>query len=156
MVIPGEIHVWGSSTAHALASLLNLALGHPTSFVCADNGKPYLNDSPRIRFNIAHTSGLSVIALALEAEVGIDVERLRPMPEWREIALQYFPHPDVRDEREFFRQWVRFEAQAKARGTGLLSPPVPCPFIADIDLGPEFACAVAATAPRMRVRVQSQ
>jgi phosphopantetheinyl transferase len=153
MVSPGEIHIWGSAVCSSLPALLELALGRPREYAVAETGKPYLTGAPGLNFNIARTSGLAVIAVAVDVEVGIDVERLRPIPEWEDIASKYFPAVEVADERAFFRQWVRFEAQVKARAAGLLQPSLPCPTVEDLDFGGQFAAAVAATAPHMSVKL---
>ncbi|MGB7437819.1 MAG: hypothetical protein WBW49_20565, partial [Candidatus Acidiferrum sp.] len=45
------------------------------------NGKPALSrktDSLDSRFNLSHSHGLAMLAVALGREVGIDVERIRP------------------------------------------------------------------------------
>ena len=153
MVKHGEIHIWRGAACFRLPALLETALGRSPKFAVAESGKPYLPDTPHIRFNIARTSGMTVIAVALDVEVGVDIERLRPIPEWRDIAQRHFPEANVADEREFFRHWTRFEAQANAHGTGLLAPPRPCPTVEDLDFGPEYAAAVAAAAPRMSVTI---
>lgn len=147
-----SIDVYRGGAGLSLPALLELALGRAPEIVRSATGKPYIPDS-RIHFSISRTQGLSVIVVALDVEVGVDVERIRPIPEWREIAAQHFPEAEVRDEREFFRQWVRLEAEGKARGTGLLSHAEPCPTVEDLEFGPEFAAAVAACAPGMLVRL---
>ncbi|MGB9449720.1 MAG: hypothetical protein WBV50_04150, partial [Candidatus Acidiferrum sp.] len=51
------------------------------SFSVGPNGKPVLSrktDSLDLRFNLSHSHGLAMLAVALGREVGIDVERIRP------------------------------------------------------------------------------
>ena len=93
------------------------------------NGKPVL-EAPyeRWRFNLAHSGPVLLCAVAEACEVGVDVERVRPMPDAAQIAARFFA-PDEREalerldaaEREaaFFACWTRKEAFLKATGEGL-------------------------------------
>jgi 4'-phosphopantetheinyl transferase len=86
---------------------------------------------PRLRFNLAHADGLVMLAVAVDREVGIDVERIDraaaagPVVEWafssdEVAALRRLP---VQEQAEAFaRGWTRKEAYAKARGDGLELP----------------------------------
>ena len=52
-------------------------------------GKPYLAPpSSDIRFNLSHSGELALIAVTRGREVGVDVERIRPVSAWREIAAK--------------------------------------------------------------------
>lgn len=94
------------------------------------HGKPMLASAgtPPIYFNAAHSEGVVAFAFAASGEVGIDVERIRDIPEWETIALAYFgprelsrlrvSTPEAR-RSEFFRAWTRQEALLKAHGIGL-------------------------------------
>lgn len=119
--------------------LLRLALGRmldrePRSleFSSTGNGKPVLASGPEtgpLHFNLAHSHGMGILALATHAEVGVDIERLREIAEWNSLARRYF-HPEevahldgLSDERErleaFFHAWTRKEAFLKATGAGI-------------------------------------
>jgi 4'-phosphopantetheinyl transferase len=101
--------------------------------IIANNyGKPAL-DIPhcRLRFNMSHSGELTLIALCLDSEIGVDVEAMRPIAEWEEIAASHFSHQEnesLRDEEPkarinaFFRCWTRKEALIKAIGMGLSIP----------------------------------
>jgi 4'-phosphopantetheinyl transferase len=95
-------------------------------------GKPCLADqSSRIRFNLCHSGQIAAYAVSMDCEVGVDVERVRPVPEMEEIAKRFFS-PAERQElsnlnwrqrtRGFFSCWVRKEAYVKALGGGLSIP----------------------------------
>ena len=97
------------------------------------HGKPSLDEAlaPGLRFNVSHTEGLALIALARDMEVGVDVERLRPVPEMEGIAAQFFSPAEQQAIRSgkgappvehFFRHWVLKEAWLKGRGQGLSGP----------------------------------
>jgi len=152
--------------AHAaLRAILEQIAGLPLEFGLAASGKPYLLQAPGVRFNLARSDSLALVAVALEVEVGIDVEKLRPLPGREEIARHFFPArefaafaevPDAARERAFFRRWTRMEAVVKARGVGLYgaADELEGPWtIAEIDVGPHFAAAVAAPRAGLTVHV---
>ncbi|HEX3470576.1 MAG TPA: 4'-phosphopantetheinyl transferase superfamily protein [Silvibacterium sp.] len=95
-------------------------------------GKPRLEDlDSGLRFNLSHTEGLTLLALCLDAEIGIDVEAVRPMEDWQEVARSHFSIREndalkstIRSDRQnaFFRCWTRKEAFLKANGHGLSMP----------------------------------
>ncbi|MEX0641329.1 MAG: 4'-phosphopantetheinyl transferase superfamily protein [Pirellulales bacterium] len=98
------------------------------------NGKPRLKHSAEafnLQFNLAHSGELALVAVARGCEVGVDVERLREVNHWREIAERYF-HPRELDEivasppaeqlAAFMRCWTGKEAVLKALGTGVTRP----------------------------------
>ncbi|HEX2078620.1 MAG TPA: 4'-phosphopantetheinyl transferase superfamily protein [Longimicrobium sp.] len=98
------------------------------------HGKPEL-DGPAaasgIRFNVSNSGDLALYALTLRREIGVDLERLKPMPDGMDIAKRFFSAPEnevfagladeVRD-LAFFRCWTRKEAYIKAVGEGLSMP----------------------------------
>ena len=97
------------------------------------NGKPELAaDSDLrfgdLRFNLSHTEGVTVFAIARHRQVGIDVERIRPDTNALELAERFFSHPEVQWLRlqpaseqipSFFTCWTGKEAYIKAYGAGL-------------------------------------
>jgi len=96
--------------------------------VVGERGKPALAPSSPIRFNLAHSAGLALVALSPTREIGVDVERVRDGLHEAAIARRMLGEDAVArlaaldpDERtgEFFRLWVRHEAAVKCRGTGL-------------------------------------
>lgn len=96
--------------------------------------KPRLNQehhaSP-LRFNLSHSHGIVVYAVAFEREVGVDVERILPEFAVEEIAARFFSARELAELRSlspearaegFFLCWTRKEAYVKARGVGLRIP----------------------------------
>jgi 4'-phosphopantetheinyl transferase len=72
------------------------------------------------------------IALSEEGEVGVDVERVRELPDLEALAKRCFSAGEWDRFRQlgseergrwFFRLWTRKEAVLKAMGTGLLVEP---------------------------------
>jgi 4'-phosphopantetheinyl transferase len=103
-------------------------------FEYGPHGKPTIakpNSRPGVSFNLSHSHGLAVVAIAREREVGIDVELIRPDFAGEEIAKRYFSGTEVaelnalpaqRRVEGFFLCWTRREAYIKARGDGLHIP----------------------------------
>jgi len=98
------------------------------------NGKPSLappDDVSGLRFNVSFSGDTALCAVAVDTEVGVDVERVRSDVEVEKIATSFFaggerrvlrglpPEPRV---RAFFRCWTRKEAYVKALGLGLSVP----------------------------------
>ena len=95
-------------------------------FEQAAYGKPALAGAAELRFSISGSEGLVLIALREGSEVGVDVERVRPVDEviaqGAMTAGEFARHealPSGERERNFFSTWVAKEAVAKALGRGL-------------------------------------
>ena len=98
-------------------------------------GKPSIaadqSGSPPLAFNLAHTRGYVACAVARDASVGIDVERLAPVSWQSAIAARHFSTeenqilarsaPGEADTR-FIEIWTLKEAYLKALGAGLNAP----------------------------------
>lgn len=81
-----------------------------------------------VHFSLSHSGGSCLIAVRLKSPVGVDVERLRPLPEARRIARRWFTRAEndalarlsgVPFERAFFALWTHREAAIKALGENL-------------------------------------
>lgn len=97
------------------------------------HGKPALSraaQSSGLRFSVAHCEELLLVALTRLGDVGIDVERVRPIERWARVADRVFGPGDRAaigsqiaggDEPSsvFFRFWCRGEAELKAIGCGI-------------------------------------
>lgn len=92
--------------------------------------KPALGfDMPSLEFNLSHAEGCVAIAVCQKSQVGIDIEKGRPLLEWQSIAKHYFSlaeqtalqnaTPDT-VTRLFYTFWTRKEAWLKAVGLGLI------------------------------------
>jgi 4'-phosphopantetheinyl transferase len=151
-----------------LRRLLGRYLSLPPEAVPIESGafgKPRLAAGfPDLRFNVSHSAGVAVIAVAQGREVGIDVERLDPARAWSPIADRFFSPAELAGLRElppdryvrgFFDCWTRKEAYAKAIGRGL----GPCFAALDgwslrgVPVGPGFAAALAVFGAEVDVRL---
>jgi 4'-phosphopantetheinyl transferase len=103
-------------------------------FTYSEYDKPALALAPggsRLQFNVTHSGNLALLAFCLDAAVGIDVEKKRPLPDGEQIARRFFsPHenrvfrslPTEQRSAAFFNCWTRKEAYIKAIGEGLSCP----------------------------------
>jgi 4'-phosphopantetheinyl transferase len=139
--------------AHAaLRDILMRVTAAPLDFALQEKGKPYLGSAPEIHFNLAHSREMALVAVALDVEVGVDIERVRPLTEYAAIAQRYFPegYTAPTSVREFFRHWTRFEALLKAHGAGLYGAGATPPgvwSVTEIDAGSRFTAALAVEGP---------
>ena len=97
------------------------------------NGKPRIDPSANetdLRFSLARSAHVAVLAIVRHCDVGVDVERVRDMPDWELVAQWAFSQRELRvlddlpaEQRPyaFFRGWTRKEALLKCRGDGILS-----------------------------------
>ena len=104
------------------------------SFCYRSHGKPALtreSGEDAIRFNMSHSHGVALYAVARGREVGIDLEFIRRDLEVEQIAERFFSRREIATLRAlpidlrkyaFFLCWTRKEAYIKARGEGLSSP----------------------------------
>jgi 4'-phosphopantetheinyl transferase len=84
-----------------------------------------------IAFNLSHTGGLALVAIAGSGRVGIDAETVRSTIEVEDLSRRFFApaeaaeilalSPDAR-LAAFFTCWTRKEAFVKALGGGLSVP----------------------------------
>ena len=145
--------------AHAaLRAILGSVTGAPLEFALHEKGKPYLTRAPEIRFNLAHSREMALVAVARGVEVGVDIERVRPLTEYAAIAQRYFPegYTAPTGVRDFFRHWTRFEALLKAHGAGLYGAGATPPgvwSVTEIDTGRRFTAALAVEGPLPAVMV---
>jgi 4'-phosphopantetheinyl transferase len=119
-------------------ALLRRALGaylrmdaRAVRFRSSGNGKPGLAANSDLRFNLSHTQGATVFAIARHRQVGIDVERIREDTNALVLAERFFSRPEVEWLKSqsasellasFFSCWTAKEAYIKAQGEGLSLP----------------------------------
>jgi 4'-phosphopantetheinyl transferase len=101
--------------------------------IAADaNGRPVLTGVlSRLHFNVSHSGEMALAAFTLNDPVGVDVERVRDLPDAIQIAERYFAAgereairraPAERRSAVFAVTWTRKEAILKALGLGLHAP----------------------------------
>lgn len=103
------------------------------SFVYNAFGKPDLGPefANRLKFNLSHSAGLALIAIATASDVGVDLEYVRAESDDADIARRFFSAAEVdylfalpshRFAESFFSCWTKKEAYLKACGEGLVIP----------------------------------
>ena len=121
----------------ALRILLGCYLETPPAdirFQYENNGKPEIalpHDFRGLRFSVSNSGGLALIAVGSGSAIGVDIEKVRPNPDFLNIARQFFSAREVqailalsqnKRQEAFFACWTRKEAYLKATGNGLFYP----------------------------------
>jgi len=116
-----------------LRDVLSRYLDRPPAdfiFTHGPYGKPALENA-ELRFNLSHCEDRVLIAVIRAGEVGVDVERLRPIQGMEGMVTQFFAPGEIREifalppplrQIGFFTAWTRKEAYVKAHGDGLTRP----------------------------------
>ncbi len=114
--------------------LLGAYAGTPAAeivFAYGKHGKPRLSGAAfghDVRFNFSNSHELALLAVTLGAEVGVDLERIKPMPRFMRLAERFFTAreadalaglPESARIEAFFHCWTRKEAFLKSTGDGL-------------------------------------
>jgi 4'-phosphopantetheinyl transferase len=122
------------------------------------HGKPGLQPSSPLRFNLSHSGDLALFAFTTLGSVGVDVEVARRPIDTVALAGRVFgadaaAHLErlegTEREQEFLRLWVRHEASLKCLGTGMGGAEARVPaggqaqWIAELEVGERGAAAVA-------------
>ena len=128
---PGERGLSRSVSRLLLGAYLECSPGDVVLDVGA-HGKPTLahrqGNARDLRFNVSRSGSIALVAIALGRDIGVDVERMRPVPKLVKIARRYFSPEQCRQleqldskkrDEEFLRLWSRFESLSKASGYGL-------------------------------------
>jgi 4'-phosphopantetheinyl transferase len=126
-----------SLEAHcAVRRILALQLGVDPAYLefdATDAGKPFLaKPAQALQFNLSHSGRHSLIAVAEDRSVGVDIEMSRPMSDLLGVAmgvattreidlLRQLPAGEMHSS--FFDLWTRKEALLKAIGRGFLVDP---------------------------------
>lgn len=100
-------------------------------FQYGKHGKPELTGqfaATGLQFNLAHCENLALIAVARNARIGIDVERVRVLTDAGELVTRFFSPREsaafhalstAQQPEAFFHLWTRKEAWLKATGLGI-------------------------------------
>jgi 4'-phosphopantetheinyl transferase len=118
-------------------ALLRASLGHLTGIApdaidlrIDPHGKPACRSWRGHAFNLSHSGGVVVLALAPTAAVGIDVEAIDAALDWSPIASDHFADAERAELAalpldaqivRFYRYWTLKEAYGKAQGTGIVT-----------------------------------
>lgn len=161
-----ERMLWSRSRG-VLRTLLGRYLGvdaRELRFRVGEHGKPALAGA-QISFNLSHSDDLALYAFAATAAVGVDVERPTRSFDMLAVAARMFSQreaehlrdlPEHQRQRAFLRAWTRHEAELKCSGVGIGGARTvaarPAPWLAELDVGPHAAGAVAVAAQPRELR----
>jgi 4'-phosphopantetheinyl transferase len=122
------------------------------------HGRPEIDQAhTNLRFNLSHSAGLVICALARDREIGVDVEDLTRRAPDPAIVPRYCSPAEADDVRShgdrwrdrFLTYWTLKEAYVKARGVGISVPLSEISFTLDAQgarIG--FAGSLAGTDPQ--------
>jgi 4'-phosphopantetheinyl transferase len=140
---------------------------HGLIFNYGQQGKPEFKQMSDIHFNLAHSEDRLVIGITRGQAVGIDIERVRSLPDMEQLSQRFLPALEglyrdewiFRDQRTaFFQRWTRTEALLKAMGTGipglqkLDEPDLARWTIREIDAPPGYIAALAVEGEINRIK----
>jgi len=103
-------------------------------FTYSEQGKPALMQIPAsapLSFNLSHSGGIAICAIAGFDTVGVDVEAIKESRDLVPIARRFFSErereqllalPEDQQCPAFYQCWSNKEALLKAWGTGLATP----------------------------------
>ncbi len=103
-------------------------------YVYGARGKPALSQTGghrRLCFNLSHSGELALCGVAYDRELGVDIEKIRPLDDLDSLARHFFSAaeyeqlqalPDAQRSEAFYLCWTRKEAYLKAGGDGLARP----------------------------------
>jgi len=114
-----------------LRSILSRYLGQAPGQINikkAAHGKPYLVDCPSLAFNLSHAANSLAIAVALDCQLGVDIERCKPRNNlsllvdkcFADVEATYWHQlPESEKTVAFYSFWTKKEAFVKATGRGI-------------------------------------
>ncbi|MCG8576191.1 MAG: 4'-phosphopantetheinyl transferase superfamily protein [Flavobacteriales bacterium] len=94
-------------------------------------GKPFCKQDPNLYFNISNSGGKCVYAFSRKGEIGIDLEKIRPLSDLDEMIEKnfsaqeqsYIQKKSAEKLRRFFLFWTIKESYLKAIGEGMRIEP---------------------------------
>ena len=103
------------------------------SFRYGPHGKPELTGplAGTLSFNVSHSDGMALFAFTAEGPLGVDVERVRELPDFDPILSRFFSPGEralvhavgpASSARRFLWLWTRKEARLKGEGRGVAGP----------------------------------
>lgn len=158
------------ASRHALRQVLAAALAcAPDSLVIEpdDFGKPCLVEGGALQFSLSRSAGTALIGISRDQAIGVDVERIRAVPDADALAQDHFTAgeraewaetPGALRESAFLACWTGKEACLKALGVGLALPPASIDTGIGRDPGAQAGARVVAIAvggQRCEVTLQS-
>jgi len=93
-------------------SILRRILGHylqhapeDLAFAYGLRGKPMLPGTG-LQFNLADSDGLALLAVTRGGAIGIDLERIRPVPNYDHLMKSFFSAAEIMDYHRDVEHWI--------------------------------------------------
>lgn len=127
---------WWANVRFAMRNILGSQLGckgNELEFSYTSKNKPFLANQKQanVYFNLSHCSNEAFLVISNYAEVGIDIENIKPIPDMKIVAKHffsdaeqaYFEQFDTHKQCDIFYEiWTQKESLIKANGGGLSLP----------------------------------
>ena len=112
-------------------------------FSYGEHGKPALRDYPGIGFNMSHAGDYAMVAVTREAQVGIDLEFMRPNLNLADLLRRIGETNLPETREELYQVWTGREARTKALGAPLMRVPTGDLRLVKVEAPEGYAAAMA-------------
>lgn len=103
---------------------------HQVNIQLHPNGKPFVQGSKAVYFNLTHSAEVIILAVTEEGEIGVDIEQVDREFEWMRvdsvlapIEIEWIKENELTDSssvfQRFFQIWTLKEAYIKCTGEGM-------------------------------------
>jgi 4'-phosphopantetheinyl transferase len=103
---------------------------HEVSLQLHPNGKPFIQGSKAVYFNLTHSADVIILAVTEEGEIGVDIERVDREFDWTRVdsvlapsEIEWIKENELIDPfsvyPRFFQIWTLKEAYIKCTGEGM-------------------------------------
>lgn len=103
---------------------------HQVNIQLHPNGKPFVQGSKAVYFNLTHSADVIILAMTEEGEIGVDIEQVDREFEWMRVdsvldlsEIEWIKEKELTDSssvyQRFFQIWTLKEAYIKCTGEGM-------------------------------------
>jgi len=103
---------------------------HEVTLLLHPNGKPFVQGSKAVYFNLTHSADVIILAVTEEGEIGVDIEQVDREFEWMRVdsvldlsEIEWIKENELTDPfsvfQRFFQIWTLKEAYIKCTGEGM-------------------------------------
>ncbi|WP_198080181.1 4'-phosphopantetheinyl transferase family protein [Acinetobacter calcoaceticus] len=103
---------------------------HEVNLLLHPNGKPFVEGSKALYFNLTHSADVIILAVTEEGEIGVDIERVDREFDWMRVdsvlaasEIEWIKGNELIDPfsvyQRFFQIWTLKEAYIKCTGDGM-------------------------------------
>jgi phosphopantetheine--protein transferase-like protein len=126
LLATGDRDTVRAASRRILATLLDTTVD-TLAFDYTPQGKPLLRNDPSLHFSTSHSKEASLIGVTRVAPIGVDIEKIRNVPNAERILRRFFQPEEVEAvfanpntvDSQFMQAWTRAEAIVKARGASV-------------------------------------